>query len=423
MDTNNTETNITEQTTEGIITQEQAPETSLEQLLSTEEFTEEPQPVQKPEKKRRRVGKGMVAVLLVCVLLAGGIGSGITAFVISGIPYSSIDNSGTVSRVSEQANATTAATHTGEILSVAEISAKVGPSVVSIAADVTVSDRFGRSSTGTGTGSGIIITKDGYILTNNHVIEGADTLTVTLDQGKEYEATVIGADSQTDLAVIKIDATDLPVAVLGDSDGIQVGDAAIAIGNPLGELTGTVTTGIISATNREITIDSEKMNLIQTDAAVNPGNSGGALCNAYGEIIGVVNAKTSALGVEGLGFAIPINDVKSVIDVLIKDGHVSGRAALGVAVQEVTEDSGMMFSMDAGLYVSSLTKSGAAANAGIEVGDRIVSVDGTEINTTADLKEIIENHSPSDNLKITLDRNGEEITVTVTLTEAQTDAA
>jgi serine protease Do len=379
-----------------------------------------------PKKERHRFGIGsVVAMVAICALLSGAIGSGMTALFINGALPSSADyaNNATVVQSEAPVGVSAVAKRTGETLSVAEISAKVGPSVVSIIADVTVSDMFGRSGTETGSGSGVIVSEDGYILTNNHVVEGANALNVTLDSGEEYSAILVGADSQTDLAVIKIDATGLSAAVLGDSAGIQVGDTAIAIGNPLGELTGTVTTGIISATDREITIENEKMNLLQTDAAVNPGNSGGALCNAYGEVIGLVNAKTSALGVEGLGFAIPINDAKVVMEQLIRDGRVTGRASLGISVQEIPQEAAAMFGMKEGVYVQDLAQGGAADNAGIQIGDRIIKVDGKDVATAADVKEIIGNHSAGDKIQIVVNRSGKDVTVTIALLEAQAKAA
>jgi serine protease Do len=365
----------------------------------------------------------MIAAVVICCMFSGILGSGITALTMQEA-YSQIriqnDVPETVSAVSyiPSVSLTSTTTLLSSVLTIDEISDMVSPAVVSITATATVSDRFGRTSASTGGGSGIIISDDGYILTNNHVVDGADTLTVVLSTGMEYTAKLIGKDSQTDLAVIKVDATNLPFAEFGDSDTLKVGELAVAIGNPLGELAGTVTAGIISATDREITIDNERMNLLQTDAAINPGNSGGALCNAYGEVIGIVNAKSSALGVEGLGFAIPVNDAKPIVEQLIANGYVAGRAALGVSLQEVTKQTSRFFRATAGVYVSDVTPGGAAAAAGIQRGDRIVSVDGVEVASVVDLKEIIESHSIGDKVSVTLDRNGTVSTVIVTLTDA-----
>ncbi len=369
----------------------------------------------KEKKSRRKVQIGIASIL--CIgLLSGVVGGGITALSMSGLsanPGETVSIANGTSLVS----VVNTSIMSGEALTIAEISAKVSPSVVSITTTVQTSNRFGRSETSSGSGSGIIFAENGYILTNNHVIDGAESISVRLFTGTEYTATIIGSDSQTDLAVLKIEADNLPFVTMGDSDNLQVGDLAVAIGNPLGELSGTVTTGIISATDREITIDNETMNLLQTDAAVNPGNSGGALCNAYGEVIGVVNAKTSALGVEGLGFAIPINDAKPVIEELLQNGYVSGRATMNVSVQEVTAQTAAFFRMEAGVYVAEATSGGAADRAGIKAGDRIVSADDKEIETAADLKSVIESHSVGDLLNVVISRNSSEASLTLTLNE------
>jgi serine protease Do len=368
-------------------------------------------------KKKKRRGGFKLAIILVCALLIGATSSGLTVLGLGGFSGAAGSSPAVLTNGVSPTSVTKASTQSGQPLSLPEISAKVSPAVVSIVVKGESNDPFSRGETTEGAGSGILLTKDGYILTNNHVVAGANEITVKLATGKEYTAKLIGTDSQTDLAVLKIDADDLPFVTLGDSDNLKVGDTAVAIGNPLGELSGTVTTGIISATDREITIEGEKMNLLQTDASINPGNSGGALVNIYGEVIGVVNAKTSALGVEGLGFAIPINDAKPVVEQLIKNGHVSGRASLGVSLQDVTEQTAQFYRMEAGTYVNSVTPGSAADEAGIKAGDRIVSIDGKDIAEAADIKAIIQDHSAGDKLKVELDRNGSTETVKVTLKE------
>ncbi|MEG2489159.1 MAG: trypsin-like peptidase domain-containing protein, partial [Anaerorhabdus sp.] len=222
-------------------------------------------------------------------------------------------------------------------LSLQDIIQKAQPSVVEIRTETVSNNFLLQEYVSEGAGSGVIITSDGYIVTNNHVIDNASTINVTLSDGTSYPATLIGKDAATDLAVIKIEATNLTMAVLGNSDGISVGDTVVAIGNPLGRLGGSATDGIISALDREITIDNETMTLLQTNAAVNPGNSGGGLFNSRGELIGIVNAKSSGSDIEGLGFAIPVNDVKTVAEQLINDGYVSNRASMGVYLSEVTQ--------------------------------------------------------------------------------------
>ncbi|GHU38033.1 hypothetical protein FACS1894105_11250 [Clostridia bacterium] len=309
--------------------------------------------------------KTNIAAILLCGLLSGAVGSGVTAYAMSkyqteeiAVPVYTESANNTFDEISQSAlsyDIINLAADKRTPLTVSETAAKVSPAVVSITASVTITDRFGRVSTSSGSGSGIIFSEDGYILTNNHVVEGADTVIVKLATGAEYPAKIVGTDSITDLAVLKLDGKSLPYAVFGDSDKLITGDLAVAIGNPLGEFSGTVTSGIISATDREITIDGEKMNLLQTDAAINPGNSGGALVNAYGEVIGVVNAKESALGIEGLGFAIPINDAKPVIEQLIKNGYVTGRPGMGVSYIDITAATARFYRMEAGLYINSVT--------------------------------------------------------------------
>ncbi|MDR2610278.1 MAG: trypsin-like peptidase domain-containing protein [Clostridiales Family XIII bacterium] len=402
--------------------------TTVEQMIPEQPIPEQPGYGEsviaehlKDEKKRKRRRAGFIAAIVCCSFIAVST-IGITAvFTVSKVLPLFRNDTVTLTNGSGHPKVVTTSAETGEQLSLADISAKVGPAVVSITANALQTNPYGGNSAsqGGGSGSGIILTNDGYILTNNHVISGMENPSVKLSTGKKYAAKIVGADEQTDLAILKIDATDLPFATLGDSSKLQVGDMAVAIGNPLGELTGTVTTGIISATDREITIGGEKMNLLQTDAAVNPGNSGGALVNAYGEVVGVVNAKTSALGVEGLGFAIPINDAKSVVKELIENGRVTGRAALGVSLQEVTGDTAGFFNMSPGVYAAEVTQGGAAAKAGLLPGDRIVSADGTIIGSVADVKEVVEKHTVGDELKITVDREGSEKSLTVKLQEAK----
>ena len=217
-------------------------------------------------------------------------------------------------------------------VSITDIANETMDSVVEIKTESVSTHSFFQQAIVSGAGSGVILSKDGYIVTNHHVIDGASKITVTTRSGKSFEAKLIGSDSATDLAVLKIEAEDLHPAVLGDSSKLNVGDTAVAIGNPLGSLGGTVTSGIISALDREVTIDNQKMQLLQTNAAINPGNSGGGLFNANGELIGIVNAKSSGDSIEGLGFAIPVNRAKEIINNLIENGYVKGRASLGVTL-------------------------------------------------------------------------------------------
>lgn len=325
-------------------------------------------------------------------------------------------NSGDVSNLSTDRSS-------GE-LSIPEIAKKVGPSCVGVINKTKVTpQRYYDPFTGRyyytsdpnsnelqeqGSGSGIIIRDDGYIVTNQHVIDGATAITVILNTGDEYDAKLIGSDSKSDLAVLKIEKTGLPAATLGDSDQLQVGELAVAIGNPLGqELEGSVTHGIISAVNRKMTVDNKVYNLVQTDAAINPGNSGGALVNKYGEVIGINTIKLSSTEVEGIGFAIAISEAKPIIEDLINNGYVSGRPLVGISVSTNRN----------GLTVEQIAQGSGAEKAGIKVGDLIVKADGKSIKTSAELNEIRDKKAPNDTLTLTVIRDGEVMDIDVVLGE------
>lgn len=310
---------------------------------------------------------------------------------------------------------------TVQVSDVSDIVEKCKDSVVEITTESVSSGNsiFGQYVS-QGAGSGVIISKDGYIVTNNHVVSGATSLKVTTTDGTEYDASVVGKDSQTDLAVIKVDANNLQAATLGDSDILQVGDPAIAIGNPLGELGGTVTTGIISATDRQITIDDETMTLLQTDAAINPGNSGGGLFNADGNLIGIVNAKESSTGIEGLGFAIPITPAQDIITELMQNGSVTSRPALNVSLYDYTSNNqGQYSKYEDGCYIVQIVKNGAADKAGLKQNDRILSFDGEQIQSTSDVKNVLKKHKIGDTVKMVVERDSKKVTVEITL-QAQT---
>ncbi len=313
---------------------------------------------------------------------------------------------------------------TGGEMTVSQIAAKVGPSCVGIInkAKVTpqryydpfsgryyyTSDPNDESLQEQGSGSGIIISSDGYIVTNQHVIDGANEITVILNTGEEFVAKLIGQDEKSDLAVLKIDKTDLPAATLGDSTKLEVGELAVAIGNPLGqEFAGTVTAGVISAVNRTMTVDNKVYNLVQTDAAINPGNSGGALVNKYGEVIGINTIKLSSTGVEGIGFAIAISEAKPIIDDLMNNGFVSGRPLVGISVSQTRN----------GLSVEQVSVGSGAEAAGIKVGDLIVKADGKAVKTSQELNEIRDKKAPNEYLKLTVIREGELLDIDVKLGE------
>ncbi len=304
-----------------------------------------------------------------------------------------------------------------------------GPSIVGIRMTVTGSRRnyYGISNSQVGEGSGIIISKDGYIMTNYHVVSSADpksgmssntVLEVFLPDGREAKATFKGGDEKTDLAVIKIDLKNLPTADLGDSSELQVGELAVAIGNPLGmEFAGSVTVGVISALNRTVAMSDKTLNLIQTDAAINEGNSGGALLNSRGEVIGINSAKVSASGVEGLGFAIPINDARPVIDQLIDFGYVRGRAFIGISGREITSVYSDLYGLPTGIYITDVTVDSGAKKAGIKSGDVLISLDGKTIETMVDLDAVKEAHKPGDTVTAIVSRNGTNVTLKLTFGE------
>ena len=297
-----------------------------------------------------------------------------------------------------------------------EIAAEVGPAVVAITTE-SVTSFYGRLTTSQSAGSGIIITEDGYIVTNAHVVENAKTITVVTEDGDSYVAELVGADAKSDLAVLKVEADkSLSAAILGDSDQLVKGELAVAIGNPLGELAGTVTVGVISALNRQITIDNQVMSLIQTDAAINAGNSGGALVNTYGEVIGINSAKNAGSGIEGLGFAIPVNKAKPIIEELINYGYITGRPLIGINGESIPAQIAERYEWPQGVYVGSVATGGAAELAGIREGDIIVEFDGQAITTVAELNNIKEQHMPGDSITVKLYRTETKADVTVILT-------
>lgn len=319
-----------------------------------------------------------------------------------------------------------------KVLTIPEIAEQVGPSVVGVINKTTVQpqkyyDPFsGRyyysSSNGSedgqtveqGSGSGIIFQDDGYIVTNQHVIDGASEISVILNTGDEFTAKLVGQDTKTDLAVLKIDpgSTKLTAATLGDSTTVQVGETAVAIGNPMGqEFSGSVTSGIISAVNRTMNIDNRTYNLLQTDAAINSGNSGGALINQYGEVIGINSVKLSTTGVEGMGFAIAISEAKPIIDDLMASGYVTGRPLVGIGIK----DTGY------GLFIGSVSEGSGAAEAGLKVNDMILEVDGQKVSSTEEVNEIRDKKKAGDYLTFKILRDGETMEVQVRLMEDSAD--
>ncbi|WP_299142721.1 trypsin-like peptidase domain-containing protein [uncultured Dialister sp.] len=299
---------------------------------------------------------------------------------------------------------------------------EVGPAIVGITTRVYDRDMFNRRvEVGQSVGSGVLFDKKGYIVTNNHVVSGSKEVNVSLSSGKTVPGKVVGTDPSTDLAVVKIEGSDdLPVATFGDSDALQVGETAIAIGNPLGlEFQGTVTVGVISALNRSLDDIDQRFKLIQTDAAINPGNSGGALVTADGKVVGINSAKIAKEGVEGMGFAIPINSAKGIIQQLISNGKVT-RAYLGVyaADKDIAQRYGYNWDHDGGVLVMKIASRSPMSLTDIRPGDYILAIDGQTFDTVKGMREILDNHKPGDRIKVTYEHNGKKEDTEVLLAAA-----
>lgn len=314
-------------------------------------------------------------------------------------------------------------------LSAAEIYDIACQQVVGITSEVTYTNFFGMSSSSAVSGSGFIVSENGYIITNYHVIEyayqGQATIEVILHDGTRYDATIVGAEESNDIAVLKIEASNLNAATLGDSDALQVGDRVYAVGNPLGELEFSMTTGYVSALDRLIATDanSDSINMFQIDAAVNSGNSGGPVYNALGQVVGVVTAKYSDTGVEGLGFAIPVNDAASISNDLITKGYVTGKAYMGIRLDERYNSMySQYYGMPLGAYVYSVDSGSCAEKAGLRAGDIITALGEEAIEGMTDLKQAIKKFSAGDTTEITLYRAGEELKMSITFDEAKPDS-
>jgi len=362
------------------------------------------------------VNKKSLSIFLIVSILSCsmGFGGGLLAntFLSNNAQITSPINTTPVSFSSSMSNAVT-------------VSESCSDSVVEIRTEsVQNSQRFGQFVS-EGAGSGVIITSDGYIVTNNHVIDGASKISVTLASGKEYSASLIGRDTKTDLAVIRIPEVNLKPATSGSSSTLKVGEPVIAIGNPLGELGGTVTSGIISALDRQIEIDNEKMTLLQTDAAVNPGNSGGGLFDSSGHLVGIINAKSSGSDIEGLAFAIPIDTAKNVIEQIISQGYVSGRIDLGLTFKEQSTSFNLFTGswIRGGVYITEVTSNSNAAYAGLRAGDIVISVNGEKISSYADIKKIVDKQNVSDTVTFIVFRSGQSLSFSFRLQEAKSQTS
>lgn len=368
-----------------------------------------------PPRKKRGIGKKVLAGVLALVLVAAvSFGGGFAGYLVA-----SKNGGQTVMYQAASGGSATSTSSTGGSLS--DVASAVTPSVVVVTTEQIVTDNYfwGGQQVLSGAGSGVILTTDGYIVTNYHVVEGAQQITVTLHDDSTYTATVVGSDQQSDIALLKIDATGLTPAVLGDSDNVQVGEVVIAVGNPMGTLGGTVTDGIVSALNRDISVEGNEMTLMQTSAAISPGNSGGGLFNTNGELIGIVNAKYSDEDAEGLGFAIPVNTMKTVVQDLLENGYVTGRPALGITVITVGDvQTAMQYGVSSlGVYVNSVDEGSGAEAAGMKAGDRIVSIGTQLVESTDDVTNALKSYNVGDVVEVQVDRGRELITLQVTLGE------
>lgn len=378
--------------------------------------------VEKPKKEKKRSFSFLTVIASMVFSLICGLGGGWFAYTHLGNNDEPSNKTGiTYSNESSPSATTTVSSNESKTgLTTSEVAAKASPSVVEIVTEVTSTQygMFGGTYTSQAAGSGVIISKDGYIITNNHVVEDANSITVTTYDNKQYNATLVGTDPASDIAVIKIDADEeLSAATVGDSSKLQAGDTAVVIGNPLGTLGGTVTDGIISSPSREMVINNQSMELIQTNAEINSGNSGGGLFDGNGNLVGIVNAKdsgttSSGTVIEGIGFAIPINSAMKVANELIQYGKVIDRATLGVYLQEVSSN---YFNYTPGLYITGTANGSGAEKAGLKAYDRIVSADGNEINSQSDLTKVLRDKNVGDTISLTIERNGKQMDVQVTL--------
>ena len=373
------------------------------------------QPAPKPPRKGRRTLLRVLACVGVAALgFGGGIGGAVLASR-TGLTGNQVVVQQVQRDTSDAANANST---DGESMSLQQISSVVSPSVVAITTEQMSGSQtwFGGYYVQSGAGSGVIISQDGYILTCAHVVDGATSVQVQLQSGDTYDATIVGSDSTSDIAVLKIEAAGLTPAVIGDSDALAVGETVVAVGNPLGTLSNTVTDGIISALNREVTVEDNDMTLLQTNASISPGNSGGGLFNANGELIGIVNAKSSYSEAEGIGFAIPIDQAMEVAQQLIENGAVI-RPALGVKILDVMDaNTASQLGVSAtGVYVVEVTAGGGAEAAGVQAGDRIIAVDDTAVSSSNSVKSYLADKQVGDTVNLQVEREGKVLTLTVTL--------
>ena len=383
---------------------------------NSQTYTNPPKKVKK-KKERKPASRGFIAaVLAITVLCSGalGFGGGMLAKNLSTQTNGNVTINQVTGGTEGKNTSSVSATTTSEIVK------KTADSVVEIATEGVVTGNFAQQYVTKGAGSGVIISADGYIITNHHVIEDAKTIKVTLRDGQtSYDATLIGSDEDNDIALLKVNAEGLTPATFGDSSSLAVGDYVVAIGNPLGTLGGTVTDGIISALAREVTIEGKNMTLLQTNAQISPGNSGGGLFNANGELVGVVNAKDSATEVEGIAFAIPINNVIDLIKDLQNYGYVTGKIDLGMEFVDInSEDTAFYYGVNRlGCYVLSVTSGSNAEKAGFTRGDLITAVNGKEVESSTDISKALQDSKVGDTVTLTVSRSGQTKDIQLQLEE------
>ncbi len=383
---------------------------------SSEPLKADPWEEKKP--KKNRLGMKLAALALVCALIGGATGAGITHHAVTSAHGS------TEIAVSDRqvAEVQTVKVDGKKQLTMPEVYAANVNSVVSINVSTTT-NVFGRTTESAASGSGFFITKDGYILTNYHVIEGASTVKVTAYDGTTYDAAVIGGDEDYDIAVIKVEGTGFQPVVIGKSGSVQIGETVAAVGNPLGELTFSMSQGIVSCVNRAINVDGKPFNMIQVDCSINPGNSGGPLFNSYGEVIGIVSAKYSSYSnttVEGIGFAIPIDDVLAMVKDIMTNGYVTNKAYIGITPQTMNAQMAQQFRYDVtqGVFVCSVEEGSAAEKAGLKMGDVITKIDDKTITSYEDLVAVKKSYSAGDTATFTIYREGKTQTVELTFDAA-----
>ncbi|MBQ8237358.1 MAG: trypsin-like peptidase domain-containing protein [Oscillospiraceae bacterium] len=389
-----------------------------EDMEYTNGFDPEQPACEPPAPKKKRGTAGLVAVALCCSLLGSAVGAGgVLAW--DTLRQEEPDTTLILKGDREPSVIQIAQIDTNKVMTPAEVYAANVNSTVGITAAITT-NFWGYTTTSPASGSGFIISDDGHILTNYHVIEDSSSISVSMYDGSSYDAVLVGFDESNDIAVLKIEAENLVPVVLGDSDNLNVGDSVVAIGNPLGELTFSLTAGTVSAKDREVTLSSNvTMDLIQTDCAINSGNSGGALFNLYGEVIGITNAKYSSgageASIDNIGFAIPVNDILPIVESIIEKGYVS-KPYIGVSIYDVSAEA-QGYGIPAGAAIQAVSENGPAQAAGLQAGDVITACNGTAVSGSAELKEQVSGCQVGDELTLTVYRQGQTMDLTLTVGE------